>query len=104
MSNMTRDVTRHGYHHKRHAPPPLHVADSDTGQANWWPYRRPYLAPSHPGPVMVAIPHLPADEYGEDPTDPARCHQARTPTAGLVARLDVRAARTPNVTAGGVRK
>jgi hypothetical protein len=53
---------------------------------------------------MVKIPALPPDELGEDPTDPARCHSARQPTAGMQPRLDIHAGRRPNVAAGGVRK
>lgn len=104
MDPMTRDITGPDYHlADRQGPPPLHVADSHRADANWFPYVRPRLSPAHPGPLMVLIPHLPADEYGEDPTDPARCHQARIPTGGLVARLDLRAGGAPNVRAGGVR-
>lgn len=85
-------------------PPPLHVADVTTHQANWFPYRRPFIAPMDPGPLMVQIPTLPPDEFGEDPTDPARCHSARLPTMGLVARLDWHPGGAPNVGPSGVRK
>lgn len=103
MDPMTRDVTGPDYcHADPQAPPPLHVADSHRADANWWPYVRPHVAPMHPGPLMVTIPHLPPDEYGEDPTDPARCHSPRIPTGGLVGRLDIRAGQH-NVRAGGVR-
>jgi len=84
-------------------PPPLHVADTESIAANWYPYSRPFIAPQHPGPVMVTVPGLPADEYGEDPTDPARCHTPRQPTGGIAARVNVTAGR-PNVTRGGVRR
>lgn len=74
-------------------PPPLHVRDTESLAANWHPYTRPHLAPQHPGPLMVVIPHLPPDALGEDPTDPARCHGARQATPGIAARLDIRAGR-----------
>ena len=72
-------------------PPPLHVRDTESLAAGWHPLPRPYLLAQPGGPVMVTIPHLPADELGEDPTDPGRCHRPRQATGGLVARLDVRA-------------
>lgn len=101
---MTRDITGSTYRAvSPNNPPPLHVR-SDQAAGAWFPYRRMIVAQDHPGPTMVAIPGLPADEFGEDPTDPARCHQARVPTAGLVARLDLHAGGTPNVGAGGVRR
>lgn len=84
------------------APPPLHVADTESIRANWYPYQRPVIAPTHPGPLMVAIPGLPADEYGEDPTDPARCHNPRQATGGIAARLNIRV-KPPNVKGSGVR-
>jgi hypothetical protein len=88
----------------RHNPPPLHVRDTESAAANWFPLVRPRLAPQHPGPVLVRIPGLPADELGEDPTDPARCHTARQPTAGMQARLNIHAGRRPNVGPGGKRR
>ena len=84
-------------------PPPLHVADTQTARANWYPYERPILAPQHPGPVMVIIPGLEADQYGEDPTDPSRCHSPRQATGGIAARFNARMA-APNVTRSGVRR
>lgn len=101
---MTRDVVNSTYRAvSPNNPPPLHVR-SDQAQGAWFPYRRPFMMPDSPGPLMVGIPGLPADEYGEDPTDPARCHSPRIPTMGLVARLDVLAGATPNVGPGGVRR
>lgn len=83
-------------------PPPLHVRDTESMAANWHPLPRPYLQPTPPGPVMVRIPHLPADELGEDPTDPARCHGPRIPTAGMASRFNLVAGQH-NVRPGGVR-
>lgn len=85
-------------------PPPLHVRDTESHAANWFPLARVVLAPQPPGPVMVRIPSLPADAYGEDPTDPARCHTPRQPTAGMQGRLNLYAGRTPNVRARGERR
>ena len=105
MDVLTRDVDDSTYRAAGAGnPPPLHVQDVTTGQANWYPYERPYIHPSDPGPMIVQIPTLPADEFGEDPTDPSRCHQPRIPTGGLVARLDLHAGGTPNVGPGGVRR
>lgn len=84
-------------------PPPLHVADTQSLAANWYPYKRPLLFPQHPGPVLVEIPGLPADELGEDPTDPARQHRPRQASTGIAARLNVRVS-APNVAARGVRR
>lgn len=101
---LTRDFGDAGYHAAgRHNPPPLHVRDHESAAANWYPLPRIILAPQPPGPVMVNIPGLPADEYGEDPTDAARCHSARIPTAGMQGRLNIHAGRRPNVRARGER-
>ena len=100
---MTKDVEGATYRAAgANNPPPLHVR-SVAPDGNWYPTPRPYTHPTDAGPLMVNIPGLPADAYGEDPTDPARCHQARIPTPGLVARLDWRAG-TPNVGARGERR
>ena len=97
---MTRDVDDSTYRAAGAGnPPPLHVR-SNMGQGAWFPYARPYVHPAHPGPLMVMIPSLPPDEFGEDPTDPARCHQARIPTGGLVARLDLRSNGRPHPNVG----
>jgi hypothetical protein len=85
-------------------PPPLHVRDTESAAANWFPLPRVFLRPQPPGPVMVKIPTLPPDELGEDPTDPARCHNARQPTPGMQARLNIHAGRRPNVAARGERR
>jgi hypothetical protein len=101
---LTRDLGDGGWHYSGRAnPPPLHVADHESARANWYPYERPFLVPHTPGPLMVTIPGLPADAYGEDPTDPARCHTPRQATAGLAARIDIHIGQ-PNVGPGGVRR
>jgi len=84
-------------------PPPLHVRDTESAAANWYPLPRVFLRPQPPGPTMVLIPGLPPDELGEDPTDPARCHTARLPSAGMIGRLNIHAGRRPNVADRGVR-
>jgi hypothetical protein len=84
-------------------PPPLHVRDTESAAANWYPLPRMVLAPQPPAPVMVRIPGLPPDELGEDPTDPARCHTPRQPTPGMVGRLNLYAGRRPNVRQRGER-
>ena len=84
-------------------PPPLHVRDTESAAANWYPLPRVFLRPQSSGPTMVLIPGLPPDELGEDPTDPARCHTARQPSAGMIGRLNIHAGRRPNVADRGVR-
>lgn len=101
---LTRDFDDIGYHAAGSGnPPPLHVRDHESAAANWFPLRRVFLRAQPPGPVMVRIPALPPDELGEDPTDAARCHTARQPTAGMQARLNLHAGRRPNVRARGER-
>ena len=102
---LTRDFGDGGWKAAgRHNPPPLHVRDTESAAANWYPLRRPALAPTPPGPVLVRIPALPPDELGEDPTDAARCHTARQPTAGMQGRLNIYAGRRPNVGPRSERK
>ena len=86
-------------------PPPLHVADTESAMANWHPLARPRLFPTHPGPLMVLIPGLPANLLGEDPTDPARQLAPRQATAGMNARLNVHiGTRGDSVGARGERR
>lgn len=101
---LTRDFGDGGWKAAgQHNPPPLHVRDTESAAANWFPLPRMALAPQPPGPLLVNIPTLPADVYGEDPTDPARCHTARQPTAGMQGRLNLHAGGRPNVGARGER-
>lgn len=87
-------------------PPPLHVADTESAMANWHPLPRPFLFPTHPGPVMVAIPWLPGNLLGEDPTDPAGQLRPRVATPGMIGRLNVTAGSRggANVGARGERR
>lgn len=84
-------------------PPPLHVADTESAAANWHPLDRPRLMPTHPGPVLVLIPGLPANLLGEDPTDPGACLRPRAATAGMIGRLNIHAGDR-NVAARGERR
>lgn len=79
-----------GYRHTSDgAPPPLHVADSETAHARWFPLRRPFLAPQHPGPVHVRIPAPAGAALGDDPTDPAAQTERRASTTGMIGRLNI---------------
>jgi len=102
---MTRDVTSDiGYKATcQHAPPPLHVADTQAADAQWYPLRRPPMAPHHPGPIMATIPMNRADLFGDDPTDPSACTEPRQATAGMISRLNVNAGER-NVGHSGVRR
>ena len=99
---LTRDVVNSTYRAvSPNNPPPLHVR-ADCDQAAWFPLPRPYVHDTHPGPLMVLIPSLAADAYGEDPTDPARQSRARVPTGGMVERLNLHAGKH-NIGPGGAR-
>ncbi len=69
-------------------PPPLHVSDTESAAAQWWPLPRPALFPQHGGPHMVTIP-APGGFAGDDPTDPTAQTIPRVPTIGMVGRLHV---------------
>jgi hypothetical protein len=101
---ITRDRAGPGYAAGcQHAPPPLHVYDADAEHARWFPLRRPFLHPHHPGPVMVLLPQPPGSLFGDDPTDPTQCTEPRVATAGMIARLNVRYGDS-SVTRGAVRR
>jgi hypothetical protein len=85
------------------APPPLHVYDTEQVHANWHPLRRPVLAATPPGPVIVVAPMNPADLYGDDPTDPGRQCAPRAATPGMIARLNINVG-SRNVAHSGVRR
>lgn len=68
------------------APPPLHVYDTESEAARWYPLPRPALyRGAHPGPQIIHIP-VPAP-YGDDPLDPSAQTQRRIPTTGMIGRL-----------------
>lgn len=73
-------------------PPPLHIYDTESAAANWYPYERPQLWPTHPGPTMVRIPVPAGNALGDDPTDPAAQTYPRIATAGMCGRFNVRPA------------
>jgi hypothetical protein len=85
------------------APPPLHVYSAEAEHAAWHPLARPVMHPHAPGPVMVTIPAPPGQLYGDDPTDPAAQTVKRTPTVGMVARLNIHPAGYSSVAGSGVR-
>jgi hypothetical protein len=72
-------------------PPPLHVYDTESRAANWYPCRRPYFRPTPPGPTMVRIPVV--APFGDDPTDPRSQTPGmeRIPSTGMIARLNFKA-------------
>jgi hypothetical protein len=72
------------------APPPLHVYDTESVAANWYPYQRPDMLPLPPGPVMVAIPSpVGSPDVGDDPTDPARQSVKRFTCNGMAGRFNI---------------
>jgi len=70
------------------APPPLHVYDTESIAANWYPYVRPVLFPTPPGPIAVTVPTPMGADLGDDPTDPARQSVPRMATNGMVGRFN----------------
>jgi hypothetical protein len=73
------------------APPPLHVYDTESEAAQWYPPVRPALFPQPPGPIMVKIPSPVGggEQLGDDPTDPARQSRKRFTCNGMIGRLNV---------------
>jgi len=69
------------------APPPLHVYDTESERANWYPYERPYFRAVNPGPVAVLIPQPAGNALGDDPTDPSAQTYRRYTTTGMIGRL-----------------
>lgn len=69
------------------SPPPLHVYDTESQAANWYPYERPRIRQTHPGPTMVHIPQ--AAPFGDDPTDPASQTIPRARFTGMIGRAGV---------------
>jgi hypothetical protein len=69
------------------APPPLHVYDTESAAANWFPLPRPALRSTPPGPALVAIPI--AAPFGDDPTDPTMQTAPRQQTTGMIGRFRV---------------
>ena len=66
-------------------PPPLHVYDTESEAANWYPYERPYLFPTPGGPAHVF--RIPAGVFGDDPTNPAAQTKPRLATMGMIGRF-----------------
>lgn len=92
MSVLSRDFGNGGWAAGcASAPPPLHVYDTESMAANWYPYERPVLFPQDPGPVMVAIPSPvgSGEELGDDPTDLARQSVKRFTCNGMIDRLNI---------------
>jgi hypothetical protein len=89
---MTRDVSDLGYAAGcEGAPPPLHVHDTQSARAAWYPLPRIRLAPQPPGPIMVKNPGAMRSELGgvgDDPTDPAAQTIPRVRTDGMIGRLN----------------
>jgi len=70
-----------------HNPPPLHVYDTESIAANWYPYERPYLFPTPGGPGHVF--RIPTGVYGDDPLDPAQQTKPRVASMGMIGRFHV---------------
>lgn len=79
-------------------PPPLHVYDTESEQARWFPLRRPFLRATPPGPTMIYQPI--AAPWGDDPTNPAQQTITRFGTHGMVPRLNM--GRPRDLTGGTV--
>lgn len=100
---ITRDFSDIGYRHTCDgAPPPLHVVDSQSALARWYPLARPVMAPQHPGPIHVPIPIPQGSLLGDDPTDPAAQTRKRISTTGMIGRLNI-APASRSVADSGVR-
>lgn len=91
MSVLNRDFGNGGYAAGcASAPPPLHVYDTESEAANWYPYERPVMFPT-PGMVLVPIPSPvgSGEQLGDDPTDPSRQSKRRFTCNGMVGRFNV---------------
>lgn len=71
----------------QYAPPPLHVYDTESEQARWFPLARPFLRATPPGPTVIRQPI--AAPWGDDPTNPGQQTLPRFGTVGMVARLNL---------------
>jgi hypothetical protein len=69
----------------QHNPPPLHVYDTESIAANWYPYERPAIFPTPGGPGHVFT--IPTGVYGDDPLDPTQQTKPRFATMGMIGRF-----------------
>lgn len=67
------------------APPPLHVYEADSEQANWYPAPRPELRTQPDGPRYIF--QIPTSAFGDDPTDPGQQTKPRIATMGMIGRF-----------------
>jgi hypothetical protein len=84
---MTRDFGHGGWAAGcQYNPPPLHVYDTESIAANWFPYERPFIRPVAPGPVLVQIPQPAGSALGDDPTDAGAQTVPRVVCEGMIGR------------------
>jgi hypothetical protein len=84
---MNRDFGHGGYAAGcQYNPPPLHVYDTESIAANWYPYERPAILPTPPGPIIVQIPQPSGSALGDDPTDPGAQSAPRMQCSGMIGR------------------
>lgn len=72
-------------------PPPLHVYDTESIAANWYPG-------PHPAALMLTQPDgpryvfdIPSIPFGDDPTNPAQQTKPRIATMGMIGRFHAQA-------------
>lgn len=66
-------------------PPPLHVYDTESIEANWYPLRRPAFMPQPDGPRYIF--EIPTSPFGDDPTNPAQQTKPRMACMGMIGRF-----------------
>ena len=68
-------------------PPPLHVYDTESIAANWYPGPHPgnLMLPQPDGPRYVF--NIPSIPFGDDPTNPAQQTKPRIATMGMIGRF-----------------